>query len=330
MNGHVAYVRKLRNGGPFLSLFAAVSLLFSPCSADGMAPPSKRPAPLSKEAVQGLYWLSLVTTPVVRWALRQSGLDKELEQLWLLFDRCDEVHVAVYSQIARRALDDQERDRLDERLREVQRRCPSWKKTYDLVGGAIAESDALLSQKYPKARIRVRLVAALYAGHVIRSKPEEPDGVTAFDLFRRSDLSPLLRELEDFTCRSGPDQGGLKSTRCDEPLAPQTSAFAEAEEPFWVLSRFQWSSLVDAELARTQNAGQLSTEALRRAPPTATVCITYEVLRPAETQGDATQIAALSLEVVKHEFTCTPTGWQRNKPNSGPVPSTQKPKLGDH
>jgi hypothetical protein len=51
----------------------------------------------------------------------------------------------------------------------------------------------------------------------------------------------------------------------------------ECEQPVLISRHFHWFALVDAESAKTRKAEELTTEALRRAPVTATICITYQV-----------------------------------------------------
>jgi len=240
----------------------------------------------------------------------QALLGKEFDQLTQLADRLVEFDLAVRACIARGNLEDEERSRLDKALRALRRQDGSWQNTYDAVRAALAEAEQTLSGKYPESRIRASLVTVLYTGYIVASEPEEPFRVHEFDLYQPSPVSSFVRELMGFALDCAPQAAEPESTA--SPVYQLVTCRKE-DQPIVIGRHVQFLSLVDPQLARTKNPEEMATELVRRAPPTATLCVTYEVLQPKAGQDTAGAVGELSLEVVKCRFACTPRGWQRSR-----------------
>ena len=181
----------------------------------------------------------------------------------LLLDRWLEVDLAVCTFIARQGLNEEEQRRLDESVREAQRRSPSWAKTCGVVRAAIVESEESLRRKCPRARIRVRFVTVLYSGHSVGSfgKPISVDDV---EFYERSRLPVLLREVNEFAHPSGSSAAGAEPAK-PQPLIPTARLKDEEfDQAILILSHFRYLWLVDAEAESTRTADQLSTEAFRK------------------------------------------------------------------
>jgi hypothetical protein len=229
-----------------------------------------------------------------------------------LVDPCVELDLALCTHIARGGASDEERHRIDEAVRAAHKQCPSWEKTHDLVGAAVAESEDLLFRKYPKAQIRARLVAVLYTLHAVHRDPVKPFSIDEFELFQRSRLTFLLRDVNNFADDCSRQPRRPERAESDKAWTGQRGTGEECEQPVLISRHFHWFALVDAESAKTRKAEELTTEALRRAPVTATICITYQVVETPQARDDAehAQVGTLSLEVVKYQFTYTAGAWQ--------------------
>ncbi len=315
MKSHAVHPRPRRNAGSSLSFVAAVWLLLSTCVVGGLGAPPNTNTPPNKETLQRLYRVREASTPVVRWLLRQGGLDRELGQAEFLLDRWNEVDVAVHTRVAWASLSGKDRGRIDGAVREARRERPSWEKTYNLVVEAIGETEELLARKHPKSRIRPRLVTILYTGYVLNARVEEPVTMDGFELFDRSRLPLLVRGVEDFANPRAPKPSSVDVAGASQSLSVQGWVSEDQDHPILISRHYQWISLVDPQLAKIPDADRLATEMLRRAPPTATICIAYEALQPAVRKGQNGETAEMSLEVAKHRFTCTPGGWKHANPN---------------
>jgi|GEM_PF-6701589 len=235
-------------------------------------------------------------------------LGKSFAHMMQVFERCEDLEAAIYVHVLRGGVEGDERRALEGVMEQAAKRRPSLQKSWDAVSGALGGWEGSLSGRYPKARLRPRLVVIVLRLPTIEADVSEPISMGLWEVLRRSDISLWMERLKGVrkcaTAESTAEKAGFDGGR-----ASPASAFDELErdQPVLILWRVRWVPLVDKKLARSMSAEELTVEALRRAPPTAAVSVAYQVLGIPGHEAEGAE--SVSLETATHEFGWTPDGW---------------------
>ncbi len=254
--------------------------------------------------------------PSLSWVGRLL-LGSQFAQMMDVYETSRDFEAALWIELARANAANGSERVLEEWADQAIRRSPSLKKSCEAIREAVAKCERSVWNRYAGASLKIRMVTVALTLQTIEVRPTEPIAIGAWQVLRRSDFASLLAELKM------PAPPAVQAALAKPSRAVTTCVDEmERDQPLLVLWRVRWVPLVEGKSAPVGTPEQLAREAIRRAPPTATVYLVYEII-PQKKPGGAVG-EDLPLETAKLQFTWTPDGWcakpasSRCIPNRGP------------
>jgi len=237
-------------------------------------------------------------------------LHQTLARLMPLAHRCEDLILALETSIAVGANRGKSKDCLNEAIAK-RGRVGKWGETFELVSRTLYAAEERLGRRHPDATMRVRLIVGLYVLPVAESGAASVAVGEEVELFDPCDIKALTGRLMGRARCEASEAESREVRRTQFP--GRCIGLQEGCDRRWVTLVHHIDVVPVALRAPHQRITdeQAIELAMRQVPPTATIYLTYEVLKNIPSSDSGDQPRSLSLEVIKCDFILTPEGWRK-------------------